>query len=92
MNADPVFPWRSIFRPDYPASKTALNALTLAMAIDLELQGIKVNAVSLDFTKTSFNSCEGTEAVEEGAGEAARVALLGPDDGKSSHRDVNQPP
>ena len=44
-NADPAFPWRSIFGPVYPASKTALNAITLAMAIELESTGIKVNLV-----------------------------------------------
>ena len=29
LNSDPAFPWRSIFGPVYPASKTALNALTV---------------------------------------------------------------
>ncbi len=43
-NSDPAYPWRSIFGPVYPASKTALNAMTLAMAIELESTGIKVNA------------------------------------------------
>ena len=41
-NSDPAFPYRSIFGPVYPASKTALNAMTLAMAIELETTGIKV--------------------------------------------------
>ena len=40
---------------------------------------IKVNAVSPGFTKTALNGYEGTETVEEGAVEAVRVALLGPD-------------
>ena len=78
-NSDPAFPYRSIFGPVYPASKTALNALTLAMAIELEPEGIKVNAVSPGFTKTNLNNYAGTETVEEGAREAVRVALLGPD-------------
>jgi NAD(P)-dependent dehydrogenase (short-subunit alcohol dehydrogenase family) len=78
-NADPNSPYRSIFGPVYPASKTALNALTLAMAIELESTGIKVNAVSPGFTKTNLNNYAGTETVEEGASEAVRVALLGPD-------------
>jgi NAD(P)-dependent dehydrogenase (short-subunit alcohol dehydrogenase family) len=78
-NADPAFPYRAIFGPVYPASKTALNALTLAMAIELEPEGIKVNAVSPGFTKTNLNNFTGTETVEEGAREAVRVALLGPD-------------
>ena len=78
-NLDPAFTYRSIFGPVYPASKTALNALTVAMAIELEPDGIKVNAVSPGFTKTNLNGYAGTETVEEGAREAVRVALLGPD-------------
>lgn len=77
--ADPAYPYRRFFGPIYPASKTALNALTLAMAIELESTNIKVNAVSPGFTKTALNGYEGTETVEQGAAEAVRVALLGPD-------------
>jgi len=78
-NSDSAFPYRGIFGPVYPASKTALNALTVAMAIELESEGIKVNAVSPGFTRTNLNGYAGTETVEEGAREAVRVALLGPD-------------
>jgi NAD(P)-dependent dehydrogenase (short-subunit alcohol dehydrogenase family) len=78
-NSDAAFAYRSIFGPVYPASKTALNALTVAMAIELESTGIKVNAVSPGFTKTNLNGYAGTETVEEGAREAVRIALLGPD-------------
>jgi NAD(P)-dependent dehydrogenase (short-subunit alcohol dehydrogenase family) len=77
-NSNASSPWRSIFGPVYPASKTALNALTVAMAIELEPEGIRVNAVSPGFTKTNLNGYAGTETVEEGAREAVRVALLGP--------------
>jgi NAD(P)-dependent dehydrogenase (short-subunit alcohol dehydrogenase family) len=79
MNADPNNSHRAIFGPVYPTSKTALNAITLAMAIELEPEGIKVNAVSPGFTRTNLNGYAGTETVEEGAREAVRVALLGPD-------------
>ena len=79
MNSDPAFPYRSIFGPTYPASKTALNAMTLALAIELESTPIKVNAVSPGYTRTKLNNFTGTETVEEGAREAVRVALLGPD-------------
>jgi NAD(P)-dependent dehydrogenase (short-subunit alcohol dehydrogenase family) len=78
-NADPGFAWRAIFGPVYPASKTALNALTVAMAIELEPEGIKVHAVSPGFTKTNLNGYTGTDTVEDGAREVVRVALLGPD-------------
>ncbi|MBB3128728.1 NAD(P)-dependent dehydrogenase (short-subunit alcohol dehydrogenase family) [Paenibacillus rhizosphaerae] len=79
MNADPSFELRSTFGPIYPASKAALNAMTLAMAIELESTGIKVNAAAPGFTKTNLNHYQGIETVEEGAQEAVRLALLGPD-------------
>jgi NAD(P)-dependent dehydrogenase (short-subunit alcohol dehydrogenase family) len=93
-NSDPAFPYRQHFGPVYPASKTALNAMTLAMAIELESTGIKVNAVSPGFTKTALNGYEGTETLEEGAAEAVRVALLGPDGptGTFSHAKLGQIP
>jgi NAD(P)-dependent dehydrogenase (short-subunit alcohol dehydrogenase family) len=79
LNADPAFHYREIFGPSYPASKTALNAMTLAMAIELESTGIKVNAACPGFTKTNLNNYAGTQTVEEGAREPVRLALLGPD-------------
>jgi NAD(P)-dependent dehydrogenase (short-subunit alcohol dehydrogenase family) len=93
-NADAAYPYRAAFGPGYAASKTALNAMTLAMAIELESTGIKVNAVSPGFTKTNLNAYEGTETVEEGAAEAVRVALLGPDGptGTFSHAKLGQLP
>lgn len=78
INSEP-HPHRSTFNPGYAASKTALNAVTLAFAIDLEAEGIKVNAVTPGFTKTALNNYEGTDTVEQGAAEAVRIALLGPD-------------
>jgi NAD(P)-dependent dehydrogenase (short-subunit alcohol dehydrogenase family) len=79
MNADPGFPYHAMFSPVYPASKTALNAITLAMMIELESTGIKVNLVTPGFTKTNLNGYEGTASVEDGSREVVRVALLGPD-------------
>ena len=76
-NSDKAFHYRAIFGPVYPASKTALNALTLAMAIELEPEGIRVSAVSPGYTRTALNAFQGTETLEEGAREAVRVALMG---------------
>lgn len=76
INSTP-YPYRATFNPGYGASKTALNAITLAFAIDLEAEGIKVNAVTPGFTSTALNNYEGTETVQQGAAEAVRVALLG---------------
>jgi len=78
-NSDPAYAYRSIFGPVYPAPKTALNAITLAMAIELESTGIKVNAACPGYTKTNLNNYTGTRTVEEGAREPVRLALLGPD-------------
>jgi NAD(P)-dependent dehydrogenase (short-subunit alcohol dehydrogenase family) len=78
-NSDPTYPNRRMFGLGYSASKTALNAVTLAFAIELEPEGIKVNAVSPGFTKTALNNYAGTETVEEGAAEVVRMVLLGPD-------------
>jgi NAD(P)-dependent dehydrogenase (short-subunit alcohol dehydrogenase family) len=78
-NADPAYPYHALFGPIYPASKAALNAMTLAMMIELESTAIKVNLVSPAFTKTNLNGYAGTESVEDGSREVVRVALLGPD-------------
>ena len=78
-NADPAFPYHAFYGPVYPASKAALNAITLAMMVELESTGIKVNLVSPGFTKTNLNGYAGTESVEDGSREVVRVALLGPD-------------
>jgi NAD(P)-dependent dehydrogenase (short-subunit alcohol dehydrogenase family) len=78
-NSAPDYAYRSIFGPGYAASKTALNAITLAMAIELESTGIKVNAACPGYTKTNLNNYSGTRTVKEGAREPVRLALLGPD-------------
>jgi NAD(P)-dependent dehydrogenase (short-subunit alcohol dehydrogenase family) len=77
--ADPNYPYRVTFGPGYPASKTALNAMSMAMMIELEGTAIKVNVVSPAFTATALNNFQGTESVEDGSREVVRVAMLGAD-------------
>jgi NAD(P)-dependent dehydrogenase (short-subunit alcohol dehydrogenase family) len=60
----------------YSASKTALNAITVGLALDLQAEGIKVNAACPGYTKTALNNFQGTRTVEEGARESVRLALL----------------
>jgi len=79
LNAAADGPYHRSFGPVYPASKTALNAMTLAMMVELEGSGIKVNLVSPGFTKTNLNGYAGTQSVEDGSREVLRIALLGPD-------------
>jgi NAD(P)-dependent dehydrogenase (short-subunit alcohol dehydrogenase family) len=62
----------------YSASKTALNGITVGLALDLEKDGITVHAVCPGYTKTALNNFQGTKTVEEGAQEPVRVALANP--------------
>jgi NAD(P)-dependent dehydrogenase (short-subunit alcohol dehydrogenase family) len=78
LNSDPTNPHRSMYG-SYSASKTALNAVTVAFAASLETDGIKVNSACPGFTATDLNSFRGTRTVEEAAGEPVRLALIGPD-------------
>lgn len=74
-NSDPANPRRAMFGA-YSWSKTALNAVTIAFAAELESAGIKVNAACPGFTATDLNNFEGTRTVEQGAREPVRLALL----------------
>jgi NAD(P)-dependent dehydrogenase (short-subunit alcohol dehydrogenase family) len=64
----------------YCSSKSALNAMTLALAKDLNNAGIKVNAAIPGYVATDMNDNKGVRTVEQGAATPVRLALL-PDDG-----------
>jgi NAD(P)-dependent dehydrogenase (short-subunit alcohol dehydrogenase family) len=91
MNADPTNPHRAMFGAVYSPSKAALNAVTLAFALELESTPIKVNAASPGFTATDLNNFEGTRTVEQAAREPVRLALLGPDGPTGTFSDENGP-
>jgi NAD(P)-dependent dehydrogenase (short-subunit alcohol dehydrogenase family) len=76
LNSDPNCPYRSVFGASYSPSKTALNAITLAFALELQSTRIKVNAVCPGFTATDLNNFQGTRTVQQGARAPARLALL----------------
>ncbi len=73
--SDPKCWARENFGIVYAASKTALNAVTLAFALELEKEGIKVNATSPGYTATALNNFQGTDSLEVGSREPIRVAL-----------------
>jgi len=79
LNARPTHPYHPMFSVVYPASKTALNAITLAFTIELESTNIKVNAACPGHTATDLNNFAGPRTVEQAAREPVRLALLGPD-------------
>jgi NAD(P)-dependent dehydrogenase (short-subunit alcohol dehydrogenase family) len=90
-HADPSNPHRDMFGVLYSASKTALNAITLSLAIELESTTIKVNAADPPFTKTDLNNNQGTGNIEEGAREAVRLALLGDNGPTGTFSSLNGP-
>jgi NAD(P)-dependent dehydrogenase (short-subunit alcohol dehydrogenase family) len=73
--ADPACWAREHFGVVYAASKTALNAVTLAFALELEKENIKVNVTSPGYTATALNNFQGTDSLEVGSREPVRVAL-----------------
>ncbi|MGP0026965.1 MAG: SDR family NAD(P)-dependent oxidoreductase [Streptosporangiaceae bacterium] len=61
----------------YPASKTAVNTVTVQYA--KAFPGIRINAVDPGYTATDLNGRTGTQTVEEGAEIIVRMAQVGPD-------------
>lgn len=76
---DPAFPMPGIGGVAYGPSKTALNAVTLAFAHELEGTAVKVNLACPGHTATDLNGHSGPRTVSEAAQEPVRLALLGPD-------------
>lgn len=91
LNSDPANPHRRRFGAVYSPSKTALNAMTVALAIDFESTPIKVNAADPGFTATDLNNFEGTGTVEEAAREPVRLALIAADGPTGTFSNVNGP-
>ncbi|WP_338694169.1 SDR family NAD(P)-dependent oxidoreductase [Streptomyces sp. Q6] len=75
--SDPASP--GAFYPGiaYPASKTAVNMLTVQYA--KAFPEIRVNSVEPGFTKTDLNGNQGTQTVTEGSEIIVRMARIGPD-------------
>lgn len=75
-NVDPEWSFRQLYTPGYGVSKTALNGLSVAMAMELEKDNIPVNLISPGYIKTNLNGYEGSGSLEEGVREIVRVALI----------------
>jgi NAD(P)-dependent dehydrogenase (short-subunit alcohol dehydrogenase family) len=74
--SQPGRPNRGIGGIAYGPSKSALNAITVAFAQELEGTNIKINAVCPGFTATDLNAHSGTRSVQEAAREPVRLAML----------------
>ncbi|MGW0969265.1 SDR family oxidoreductase [Streptomyces sp. NPDC002516] len=75
--SDPASPTHFYPGLAYPASKAAVNMLTVQYA--KAFPGIRVNAVEPGYTATDLNGNTGTQTVEQGAEIIVRMALIGPD-------------
>jgi NAD(P)-dependent dehydrogenase (short-subunit alcohol dehydrogenase family) len=73
----------------YPASKAAVNMITLRYA--KQLPGIRINAVEPGFTATDLNMFQGTQTVEQGAELIVRMAQVGPDGPTGGYFDASGP-
>src|SRR3954470_3978186 len=76
---DPAFPMRGVGGVAYGPSKSALNAVTIAFAQELDGTRIKVNLACPGYTATDLNGHSGPRTVTEAAREPVRLALLAPD-------------
>jgi NAD(P)-dependent dehydrogenase (short-subunit alcohol dehydrogenase family) len=87
--ADPAVP--AYFYPgvEYPASKAAVNMITVQYA--KAFPGMRVNAVDPGFTATDLNGRTGTQTVSQGAEVIVAMARLGHDGPTGGYFDANGP-
>ncbi|MBI1767725.1 MAG: SDR family oxidoreductase [Bacteroidetes bacterium] len=75
-HSDPNWKFAQFKPAAYGPSKTALNAYTVMLAVELKDTNFKVNCVCPGFTATDFNNHQGTKTVEQGARVIVRYATL----------------
>jgi NAD(P)-dependent dehydrogenase (short-subunit alcohol dehydrogenase family) len=73
----------------YPASKVAVNAITVQYA--KAFPGVRINAVEPGYTATDLNGHTGTQTVEQGAEIIVRMAQLGPGGPTGGYFDAEGP-
>ncbi|MEV6418302.1 SDR family oxidoreductase [Streptomyces sp. NPDC051662] len=73
----------------YPASKAALNMVTVQYA--KAFPDMRINAVEPGYTATDLNRHSGTQTVEEGAEIIVRMARVGPDGPTGGYFDIDGP-
>ncbi|MFD4525237.1 SDR family oxidoreductase [Streptomyces sp. NPDC058470] len=73
----------------YPASKTAVNLITVQYA--KAFPEMRINCVEPGYTATDLNGRTGTQTVEQGAEIIVRTALTGPDGPTGGYFDIDGP-
>jgi NAD(P)-dependent dehydrogenase (short-subunit alcohol dehydrogenase family) len=76
LRSDPSWKYYPLERAAYGPSKTALNAYTIALAVELKDSNFKVNCVNPGYTATAFNNYTGTKPVSQGAAVIVKYATL----------------
>ena len=75
-HSDPNWKFAQFKPAAYGPSKTALNAYTVMLAVELKDTNFKVNCVCPGFTATDFNNHQGTKTVEQGASAIVKYATI----------------
>jgi NAD(P)-dependent dehydrogenase (short-subunit alcohol dehydrogenase family) len=73
----------------YPASKAAVNMITVQYA--KAFPGMRINAVEPGYTATDLNHHTGTQTIEQGAEIIVRMAQVGPDGPTGGYFDAAGP-
>jgi NAD(P)-dependent dehydrogenase (short-subunit alcohol dehydrogenase family) len=79
LHADPKSPIANSKSFAYDASKTALNAFTIHLAVELKETNIKVNSAHPGWVKTEMGGAAAPMEIPDGAKTSVELALLGPD-------------
>ena len=87
--ADPAGPLHFYPGVAYPASKTAVDMLTVQYA--KAFPAMRINAVDPGYTNTDLNGGTGTQTVEQGAEVIVRMAQAGPEGPTGGFFDANGP-
>ncbi|HET9254375.1 MAG TPA: SDR family NAD(P)-dependent oxidoreductase [Pseudonocardiaceae bacterium] len=87
--SDPGNPAHAYPGVAYPASKTAVNMITVQYA--KAFPGMRINAVEPGYTATDLNRHTGTQTVEQGAQIIVRMARVGPDGPTGCYFDTTGP-
>ncbi|MFE3882308.1 SDR family NAD(P)-dependent oxidoreductase [Streptomyces lydicus] len=87
--SDPDHPAAAYPGVAYPASKAAVNMITVQYA--KAFPGMRINAVEPGFTKTDLNGNTGIQSVEEGAEIIVRMAQACPDGPTGGYFDAAGP-
>ncbi|MDH2415625.1 SDR family NAD(P)-dependent oxidoreductase [Nocardioides sp. CER19] len=87
--SDPATPAFAYPGVAYPASKTAVNAVTVQLV--KAFPRFRINLVEPGFTRTDLNGNTGVQTVTEGAAVIVRMAQVGPDGPTGTYTSVHGP-